>query len=305
MKRKVIKQANQAFTITLPIDWARKNRLSERSEVDIEVDGKSLIINSDKPVAGGKVSVDVNGMYIKNIYRYLNSFYAVGIDEIEVLSKKDISADLINYFNQTIGYALVEQKGEKYLIKDIGGGEYKDLDEIFKRVFQIILLFYESAINDIFGENKETIKSLDARDLEVNKFCLYLQRAINKFSYPDPIKGRVLFTCSYALEKISDEIHRLWRTAVKYRIKKSPALKRLVELSCEGLCKSFDFHFRLNQKIIEEIFDLREKVRNESLNLMKVGSHTLRFVRHVVKIIEDAADLSHLSLMMNYKQNRT
>ena len=44
MKRKVIKQASQAYTITLPIDWVRQNQISNKSEVDVTVSERSLII---------------------------------------------------------------------------------------------------------------------------------------------------------------------------------------------------------------------------------------------------------------------
>ena len=46
MKRKVIKQANQAYTITLPIEWVRKNKISKNSEVDIQIREKTLMVNT-------------------------------------------------------------------------------------------------------------------------------------------------------------------------------------------------------------------------------------------------------------------
>jgi len=298
MKRKIIKQANQAYTITLPIEWVRKNNISEKSEVDLSIEGRSIIINSQNNVSGGKVKIDFSGMDITTVYRYLGALYAKGIDEVEITSKEDISSKIISALNYFIGYALVSQEGNKYIVKDLGGEKQSDLDEIFKRVFQIILLFFESAVNDIFGKQEETIESLKSRDKEVNKFCLFLQRAINKMSYPDPINGRALFTYSYALEKIGDEIERMWRTNIKYDIKKSPALKKLVENSYEGLAKAFDFHFQFNSSRIGAIYSTREKVRNESLKLKGLNGNTFRFVRQAVKIVEDAADLSHLTLIM-------
>ena len=42
---------------------------------------------------------------------------------------------------------------------------------------------------------------------------------------------------------------------------------------------------------------LREKVRDRSLKLKGLDSNTVRFVRHAVKIIEEATDLNHLAIM--------
>lgn len=299
MKRKIIKQANQAYTITLPIEWIRKNRLSEKSEIDLIESGKSILINSQGITEGGKAQFDAENFNTRNLYIHINALYAKGVDEIVITSKKDISSKIMIALSNLIGLALIEQSSGKYIIKDVSGTNYSDLDSIFKRVFQVILLFYESASIDIFGENKETVDSLKSRDAEVNKFCLYLQRAINKSSYPDAINGRTIFAYSVLLEKVSDEIERLWRTNIKYKVKKSKQLKDLIENSKECLNKSFDSYYQFNSNNIQNLFPLREKVREKSLEFNKVDSSTLRFIRHVVKIAEDATDLTHLTLMKN------
>ena len=300
MKRKIIKQAGKAFTITLPVEWIRQNDLSEKSEIDLEIRDKSLVITSGKRAAGEKVKIDVNEASRRNIARIINALYARGVDEIEMLSVKDISPVLSQLLNQNLGYALVKQSGNSFVIRDIGGGSYQDLDEIFKRVFQIIILFYESAINDIFGKEKETLESLRAREVEVNKFCLLLQRAINKLSYPDTTKGRALFTYSFALEKISDEIHRLWRTNIENRnkVKKSGKLKELALLSSEALGKSFDFYYQFNPERVREVYEIRTEAMEKAISFIRLDSYTAMFIRYIIKIAEDSADLSHLALMM-------
>ncbi|VVB78400.1 Uncharacterised protein [uncultured archaeon] len=297
MKRKVIKQASQAYTITLPIEWVRQNNISKDSELDINISEKSLIITNFGQIEHKRIKLNVEGLNDRNISRIIKALYANGVDEIELESNENISSSIIKHLHDVIGYALVSQKDNKFIIKDLGSANYSDLDEIFKRVFQMILSFYESAIEDIFGKEKETLDTLIARDLEINKFSLYLQRAINKMSYHDPIKGRILFTYSFEIEKIGDEIQRLWRTNIKYKVKKSKELKKLTEQSKEGLEKAFEFYYQFNTKKSEEITLLRDKVRESSMNL-SADKFTTRFIRHIVKIIEEAADLSHLTLMI-------
>jgi phosphate uptake regulator len=204
MKRRVVKQANQAYTITLPIDWVRKNKIDKKLEIDVNENERTLVINSEGTVDGGKIKLDVRNLCSRNIHIHINALYAKGVDEIEITSDKDISGLIIKATSNLMGYALVKQEGYNYLIKDVGGVGYSDLDEIFKRVFQMVILFYESAFSDIFGKSEETLDTLKSRDQEVNKFCLYLQRAINKSSYPDAINGRTLFTYSFVLEQIGD-----------------------------------------------------------------------------------------------------
>jgi len=297
MKRKIIKQASQAYTITLPIDWVRNNNLDEKSEVNVDVVEKSLIISHDKRILGERVKINVSGLNERNIIRHISALYAKGADEIEIESDKDISQIIINRINQHMGYAIISQDKNKTVIKDVSGTPQSDLDEIFKRVFQMILSFYDSAKNDIFGKESETIESLKSRDMEINKFCLYLQRAVNKMSYSDPLNGRVLFAYSFEIEKIGDEIERLWRTNIKYDVKKTPYLKKVLDLVGECLNLAFDFYYQTNPKISEKMYELREEVREMAMEKPKTNEFTARLMRHATKIAEEAADLNHLTLI--------
>lgn len=298
MKRKVIKQANQAYTITLPIEWVRKNKIDKNSEVEVTESERSIIITNTGNVESKSAKIDATDFQERNIYRHISALYAKGIDEIEIKSDKDISSEILKALSNTIGYALLCKKENVFQIKDIGGSNYSDLDEIFKRVFQMILSFYDAAIKDIFNEQKETDSELRVRDIEINKFCLFLQRAINKMSYSDSIKGRVLSTYSFEIEKIGDEITRFWRTNINYKVKKTPKIKKLAEKSLKGLEMAFEIYYQFNSKKSEELYFLRESVRFDSLKIKIADPPTIRLIRHIVKIIEDAADLTNLTLMI-------
>ncbi len=294
MKRKVIKQANSAYTLTLPIEWVRANKIDEKSEVEVSIEGRSLSVINPGSVSGRKAKLDVTGFGMRNIYRHINALYAAGVDEIEVTSDEEISSKIIRLLNTLIGYVLVSQEDGKYIIKDVGGSAGGDLDEIFKRAFQSVILFYDFAYRDIFGCGCETEKSLRMRDLEVNKLCLYLQRAINKMSYKDPIRGRALFSYSIELEKIGDDILRLWRANIGTGVKKSPKLNELIKSSKKCLEKSFDLYYRLDSKDMEELYNLREKVRKQ---VDGIKGHD-KLVRQALRIAEGAVDLSHMTLMI-------
>ncbi|MGV8152651.1 MAG: hypothetical protein ACP5OG_06215 [Candidatus Nanoarchaeia archaeon] len=298
MKRKVVRQANQAYTITLPINWVRENKIDKNKEVDLEVSEKNILIYTKNTSVGEKIEINADNLEESQIYRILGALYARGADEITFVSKKNLSSQISKYTNSTLGFALVEQKQDKYLIKDLRQGEYENIDEIFKRVFQMLMIYYDSLIKDVFEEKKEDLESLEARDIEVNKFCLYLQRGINKSSYQNQKQGRALFTYSYEIEKIGDEIQRAWRTAIKYKPKLSKETLELANLSKEGLEKAFEFYYQFNINKIKEIYSLRDKVREKSLKIKSSDAHATRFVRHIVKIIEDASDLTHLTLMI-------
>ena len=305
MKRRLIRQAGQAFTVTLPIDWIRSNKLDEKSEVDINISGKTLLVSTDNQTYGGKIKLDLEDIESnRSIYLILNALYAKGVDEVEVVSSKNISPVLTEAADKLIGFALVSKKDKSFVIKDISPGSYGNLDEVFKRVFQIILLFYDDAVKDILGERKQTIEGLEKRDLEVNKFCLFLQRAINKRFYQDSAEGRALFTYSFALEELSDEVMRMWRTNVQYKVKKSKEIVEALDFCKKQLEEAFDAYYQFNLKRLSKSYAIREEIRARLLKQKNIDGKTAMFFKHIVKIAEEAADLSHLNLLINLKEEK-
>lgn len=298
MRRKIIKQANQAYTLTLPIEWVRQNNLDKKnSEVEVSVQDKALSVTNTGNVSIKKAKLEMDDCAECALWARFNALYAKGIDEIEIHSSKDIASLIIDCIDQDLGYALVSQNKGVYIIKDIGGGNYSNIDEIFKRVFQMVLMFYDSAIEDIFGAEKETADLLNKRDEEINKFCLYLQRAVNKMSYSDPIQGRILFTYSFELEKIGDEILRLWRTNIQNDIKKTDKIREIVDISRQVLDLVFDFYYNFKPEIADKIQSLKTKARKTMLSLKKIDAPASSFLHYALEIIEDSADITHLNLM--------
>ena len=302
MKRKIIKQAGQAYTLTLPIDWIRNNKLDEKSEVDVAVSGKTLLVNTNNQTLGGKISMNVEEIDSnRTIYMILNALYAKGVDEIELISSKEITPLLTEAANNLLGFALISREKERYTIKDISPSNYSNIDEIFKRVFQIVLLFYEDATGDIIEHKGQTLDGLQKRDLEVNKFCLLLQRAINKKVHEDTIDGRVLFTYSFALEEIGDEIMRLWRSCIKYKLKTNKDIVEMFDLCRKQLEESFDSYYLFNIKRMKQAYLIREKIREKILNQKIASGKEAMLLKHVLRISEGLVDLTHLNIMMKLK----
>ncbi len=164
-------------------------------------------------------------------------------------------------------------------------------------------MFYDSALKDILGAETATLEELKPRDREVNKFCLYLQRAINKMSSVDAVDGRALFTYSFQLEKIGDEIERMWRTNINHPIKKTKLLAEMMQDIKIGLDEVFDSYYMYSPRIIEKVYAIRDKVRASSLKLGKIDSETAYFLKHLVKIIEESADLTQLTIIRKSKDD--
>lgn len=288
MKRKLIKQANQAYTVTLPVGWIREHSLQAGDEVEITQHERRLIITTNKQSTQRPVDVDARGFSRRQKYTYINALYARGVDEIRFRTDRRHSN-----LSQTLGYAIIGQEDDVSIIRDIGGVSGDNLEDIFKRVFQMIIAFYRQAIDDILGKRSMDGGELNALDGEINTFSLFLQRAIMKQANNDDIKGKVMFAYAVNLEQIGDEVLRMWREQ-KTPLRTKGA-REVAKTSLAMVEKAFTIYFQKNPRHVAELTELKQTMRENARKLFSPS--TAETLMRMVKIGELAADLTHLSLM--------
>lgn len=288
MNRKLIKQANQAYTITLPIEWIRTNKLSSGDEVTLELQENTIIIKGKQKIHTGKVRFDFSGFTSRQQFVYLGACYALGVDEISAKINAPTNT------NQMLGYAILEEKKNEITIKDISGISQENLHEIFKRTFQMLLSFYNTALEDILGNQTATTKDVEKRDGEVNKFTFFLQRAVMKQQLHST-EGKVMFACAFLLEQIGDEINRVWREQnSSYR-----KLEKIAMLSQQALEKAFAIYYQDTPTLVKDLHIIKEKIRNEARAI--VDKNNAFGVIRMIKIAELASDITPLSIMRRIK----
>lgn len=298
MKRKLVKQAGKALTLTLPIDWLRERNLQAGDELELIKRDRSLLITTDHVVAPKKLSISLKGVPFGTRYAFLAAAYARGIDELTIDTDKGVYPDLGEY----LGYVVLDQSDTKLVIHDMNAGISEDIDLIFKRTFQIIMRYFDSATKHLAGDGEVvSMERIRDFDREINKLALFLQRAVMKKTMPSSTQGKLLFAYSYALERIGDEILRLWRLAVQEDIHISKEVQELFPLVANMLNKSFALYYRFNEKNIHELRRLKTKFREQAYPLFKKDANMSRFLMHLCNIFEETYDLKHLALMKEFK----
>ncbi len=292
MKRRLIQQAGRALTVTLPIEWLRHNNLSAGDEIELDLLENNILIRSGKKVRGGNLKLKLAGHPPRLQFLFLNAAYARGIDEVS-LETKGFTPGL----DQNIGYALISQQPDELIIRDVSGISSQNLDEVFKRVFQMLMAFLDAAYEGIFGNRKETIENVQKQDYEINKFVLFLERAIMKHRLPDDAEGKILFAYSYALETIGDEILRAWRVRINHPLKHNKKIRDIAEFSRETLHLAFDLYYHTTPERVAELMKLREKIRSTAATMKTLDTWSAELLMHLLKISEDAYDITHLALL--------
>jgi phosphate uptake regulator len=272
MKRKIIRQGHNTLTLTLPTRWAKKVNLKAGDEVDLEEKGNALILNSLVQKREKSCTIDIRDFTIPLLWRYFQSAYRSGCDEIKILhdpAKKEYE-DAYHYYttqfdyaklgekvppkpviallqevtNRFIGMEVVDSGKGYYLIKEMAEVSSKEFDHSLRRIFLIIRQLFDRVIDAIsHGEinDAQLCKELHTIDLNVDKFVDYCARILNKIDTDVPEnKKSLMFSSLFILELIGDEF--------KY-IGKHIALSKKSVKDITELAKMARAHFELYYKL--------------------------------------------------------
>jgi phosphate uptake regulator len=248
--------------MTLPSHWVKKLNIVAGDEMDLQERENALIINGPQHTKEKRAEIDLRGLTIPILWRYFQSAYRAGCDEIKVVyDPNKMYEDAFNYYttqfpylklgekiplkpaiavvlevvNRFIGIEVIES-GEGYcIIKEMGEASKKEFEHSLRRIFLVLLQLFDRVIEVMEkGEHKglTLCKELHAIDTHVDKFVDYCVRILNKIadSYPEN-KKYLMFSSLFILELVGDEFKYIGKhlAFAKKIDKEVPVLARLVK----------------------------------------------------------------------------
>ena len=82
MKRKVIQIGDSTQLVSLPRQWSIENHVKKGDELDVEVEGSKVIVETEKKIVPLNVSINISGLDRTSIMVLLRNLYKRGYDEI-------------------------------------------------------------------------------------------------------------------------------------------------------------------------------------------------------------------------------
>ncbi len=203
MKRKLVKQGAATLMVSLPSKWAKENGLDKGDEVEIEEQGKGILIRAEESQEQKKMSINLSG-YNPLINKIIISLYIKGIDELEIRfnDKKEIELIKKHVIEELLGFEIIKQTNNSILLNDITDAVTQEIDDIIKRIFFILKAMGEELINSI--ENKEKANQVVEMDHNVNKFVYFCLRMLNLRGYKEYKKTTQMYGIVSILEEIGD-----------------------------------------------------------------------------------------------------
>jgi phosphate uptake regulator len=276
MKRSLIFLAGKTGVVSLPASWIRKQGLSKGDELDLfEKDNIIQIVNIAKKVSN-KVEVNVTDLSQSMIFRYINTWYKLGVSEIKIYfenQEKDgkFLIDIIQQgIDSLIGLEIVRQTKNTCIVKEISQVKSEEFSAIFRRMFLTLLSMTEDSLKAIKSKDKESLINISKySDNNLNRLYMFCVRILNKENdYVKACMGNM--TKLNALEKIGDycaEINSQLLDVESFSLD-----ERTLELYGEtnGLLKEYyELHYKSTR---EKIDALIVKAKKSRLKIMKLSS---------------------------------
>ncbi len=208
MKRKVVQHGSSSLTITLPNKWAERYHIEKGDELDVEENGASLsIITQKESSPRKKIIAAQEGIFTKNSLSHL---YQLGYDEIEIeLSSPQTLKDIKERLPNCMGFEIVDQKKDKIYIKSIAATIEGEFDNLLRKAFMITEGMIQELIEAL--ENHNLAKLPEIRNLESlnNKFTDICIRILNKRGYSVSQRTMQMYEIVKNIERVADELKYL------------------------------------------------------------------------------------------------
>jgi len=102
-RRKIQLIAGTTYSVSLPKEWVRKNNLKEKNEILFYEKNDRTLVISPYAIEGKKlneISLDID-KYISAIDQILFAVYYLGIENISLFSKKELTKDVKSRIRKT------------------------------------------------------------------------------------------------------------------------------------------------------------------------------------------------------------
>jgi len=317
--RKVQRTPGGTFFVCIPKSWAARYGLKRGSMVSlIETSDGRLFVD---PKLGAEPSPRTITLKPGPILsREIMGKYLLGFDIIRVEAKERISFEVRESVKDTvrrlIGLEIVEEDYSKIVLQCLLEPSGFPPEKILRRGYAIAVGMHRDVINALVNGDLHLVKSVIARDEEVNRLYFLLVRilrtiiqnpTLNEKLGVQPIECLDYRLVASLVETIGDECVRIaLKTAELKGAKLEEDLKKLfvdfhmlcLEASDDALKAFFTGDITLAESVramrekTEETFTSIEKVaREQSLNIVPQILAIASFLRQIYEHSVDIADL--------------
>lgn len=185
-KRTLVKSGTSSFTLALPIDWIRRNKLDKGSEVTIaENEVGELVLSTSannfhptKEFYTIKLNEETSDILYWILLRaYLRNYTSIIIEGKDLLTK---APPILSRLNNFIGLNIIEQNKEAIVLKNYSANDNETSPySLIKKIDVGIRAMFEALNNFKTGFHKEDVYELELQHEYSERLFLLALKLIN------------------------------------------------------------------------------------------------------------------------------
>jgi phosphate uptake regulator len=317
--RKMQVVGRASFSVTLPPDWVKENKLNPSDQINItrEDDGSLRLIPGTMPEEKEvKITIDADKCkYPGLLNRLIIGGYNRGCDSIEIVSEHTISEnhwkEIHEATDSLMGMGIVESTSNHVILQSMVDASKFPMKPLLKRFCEVVTSMYEDALQALKDNDSSLATDIINRENEVNKIYWLMGRQSVAAAYdknvlkkielkgtPDLTLHVVIFprmksVADYAVN-IANNLLALGKNEISDAdlqkiIRFGRAVHELFSNSCEAFFKR---DVILANKVVESFKPL-DKMKDELLIDLGSRIKNARSAMHIMTITRDLRGIAY------------
>ena len=299
--RNLQKTGGSSYNITLPKQWIKSLRLTEKDRIEIFFQNKHQL--GIRPHTSHTLPTSilfVDNLSNEQIFREIIAYYLSGVSEITIQTNTmtyELRSLVRTFSNKLMGFEIFDTTNNKITLKNVSTNTVPVSDYINKMI-NIIISMYEDMETSILTNNKKLARDIIDRDVEVDRIELVMIRQLNVLLYslfPTETSDLFLLERHYyehiaiRLERIADHVVRIANTFLQLKEKDSLILtkpeKDRIKKVYKYLIECNEMIKNLDKRKAHELLDYFESInKNEFINKKTINKSSLNI------LIEDSIE---------------
>lgn len=216
--RRIQLTGGSTYIISLPSKWIKENRLEKGSELTIDETNGNLYLSHGSPEKAELTKkINIEGRVdLENFQRVLTSIYISDFDTLIIKSSQYIDQELretIRKFSRLVmGVEIFEESSRTVVLQNVLDSASFPMSNAVRRMSLNVETMIGDVIKGIEDDDMRLLESVINRDDDVDRYQLYVYRAVNRRKAEDQ-NSIFLLIFSRILERIADHavnISKIW-----------------------------------------------------------------------------------------------
>ena len=261
MERKLVIQGAGAYTLSLPVQWIRKQQLKEGDIVHLEEQEGKILISGVGKSQNKEIEIQINEDKEKRIRIQIQGLYRLGYDTIHILYKTKKQKEIIERIcsQYLLGFEITREDNKKNycMIENVTEPSAEKQEVLLRRMFRILIQSMQIMQEEIQENRITKIKEIEQWTEKLDQYDNFCRRNISKRRFSE--EGITLYWTLYT------QLHLMQRNILHLHkqcqeIKLTSQTKQDVSIIVKHLTTSIeDFDCAFYESTVDKLNILVEK----------------------------------------------